>query len=88
MQIKFNEEKWQITATLDKKVIESLNQYNYPSLSEDFFERHVEDVNWHYLSQNPKMTINFFERHIKNVNWRQLSANKFQILAWQEFFRH
>jgi len=38
MQIKFNEEKWQITATLDKKVIESLNQYNYPSLSEDLFK--------------------------------------------------
>lgn len=37
MQIKFDEKKWQITATLDEITIESLNQYNHPSLYEDLF---------------------------------------------------
>lgn len=59
MQIKFNEKKWQITATLDEITIISLNQYNHPSLCEDLFDNYRLKIEVNQFDGlTPKIDIN------------------------------
>ena len=43
---------------------------------EAFFERHIDKVNWDYLSRNRNISEAYFERHIDKVNWVYLSSNE------------
>ena len=48
-------------------------------MSETFFERHLDKVNWLWLSRNPVCSEAFFERHLDKVNWTWLFGNNFQV---------
>src|SRR5690348_14705810 len=41
----------------------------------EFFEKHINKVNWRGLSYNTNITCEFFEKHIDKVDWRYLSEN-------------
>jgi hypothetical protein len=40
-----------------------------------FFERHLDRVNWNYISANSHLPTDFFRRHEDKVNWNILSGN-------------
>ena len=42
----------------------------------DFFENHLDKVNWVCLSENESIPIEFFENHLDKLNWVQLSGNE------------
>src|SRR5690606_40451914 len=39
------------------------------------FERHLDKVNWNWLSYNSNISEQFFERHSDGVQWSYLSGN-------------
>jgi hypothetical protein len=47
-----------------------------PTISENFFEKHIKHVKWGSLSRNKGVSVSFFERHLDKVDWAGLSCNK------------
>ena len=44
-------------------------------LSQDFFEKHIDIVNWDKLCKNTNLSDSFFERYIHSLNWFSLCQN-------------
>ena len=40
-----------------------------------FIEKHIDKVNWNYLSGNSNLPLKFFEKHLEKVDWEYLSGN-------------
>ena len=58
-----------------ENMLEKISDFLQTKEIEDFFEKHIEKVNWTCLSGNPSLSETFFEKHIKDVNWESLSGN-------------
>src|SRR3989344_5992147 len=58
-----------------EKELEKLSTYLQRKKTEAFFEKHIDKVNWWYISWNPSLSEAFFEKHIDKVDWENLSEN-------------
>jgi len=58
-----------------EKELEKLSTYLQRKKTEDFFEKHIDKVDWRHLSENSSLSEAFFEKHINKVDWRPLSKN-------------
>jgi hypothetical protein len=56
------------------------------SMSEAFYERHIDKVDWEALSGNPSMSEAFYERNLDKVDWFHLSGNSNMSEAF--YLRH
>lgn len=45
-----------------------------PCLSEEFFEKHKDKVDWNSIFGNPNLSEEFFEKYIDKVNWYRLCS--------------
>ena len=55
------------------------------NISDSFFERHLDRVDWRWLSQNINVSEEFFERHLDNVIWEVLPVNNFNKVIERRF---
>ena len=47
----------------------------YKKRARTFFKKHINKIDWVYLSANPSISEHFFEKHLDKVNWTCLSRN-------------
>ena len=45
------------------------------TISEKFFDKHIDKVDWRMLSGNTNISEKFFAKHLDKVDWRILSSN-------------
>src|SRR3989344_881456 len=55
--------------------LENLSTYLQKQKIEAFYEKHIDKVDWVYLTVNPSLSEAFFEKHVEDVNWEYLSRN-------------
>lgn len=69
-----------------KKYVKTYNIFAHQCLSEEFIERHIEDVDWPNISAYQKLSEDFMLRHSMNLNWpaifvsQKLSENFIEYL--------
>ena len=49
-----------------------------PNIPLEFFENHLDKVNWSSLSCNSNIPLWFFEKHLDKIFWKEICANKFK----------
>ena len=44
-----------------------------------FFEKYIDEMNWHNLSRNDNLSEVFFEKHINDINWNSFLGSIFNL---------
>jgi len=82
---------WKFRSDLTEEFVEKYSYLNRKSwdyisclpFSEDFVERHIEDISWVYTKHNPNLTVKFWDKHTKKAF---IFNYHFSIFPWKKYF--